>query len=369
MALCRIGRRIGVAVIVSGMALLPTLVFAQARPATTAPTTPPARSADLPGAGALTGRMVEDVRIVGNTEVSTAIILNLVRTRPGEKFDPVTAQEDYQRIYGLRKFSNVEAKVEPTATGGVIVIFTVSEVRQIKEIIIQGNSKIDEFNLRQVIDVSVGEAIDQFRISLSTQAIVTLYKDKNFPFAHVNVDKDRLARTGQLVFTVVEGPNVRVRKIEFIGRHSFTYGRLMDQIRTRYWIWIFRAGTYDPNQIDDDVASLRRYYQSKGFFDVRVGRKIIFSPDMTEVQVNFVIDEGIRYIVDKVTFKGNKIVSDEQLRKDLKLVPGEPFDNDVLQRDIRQVVRPLQPLRFHISTRLARSGLSADRQLAKSVRD
>jgi len=54
----------------------------------------------------------------------------LVRTRAGEPFDPATAQEDYQRIFGLRKFSNVEAKVEPTATGGVIVVFVVSEQKQ-----------------------------------------------------------------------------------------------------------------------------------------------------------------------------------------------------------------------------------------------
>ena len=48
--------------------------------------------------------------------------------------------------------------------------------------------------------------------------------------------------------------------------------------------------------IDEDVAKLRRYYAvSKGFFDVRVGRKIIVSPDQTEVQVNFIIHEGPRY--------------------------------------------------------------------------
>ena len=68
---------------------------------------------DIPWSGSLTGRRIEDVRIVGNTEVSTAIILNLVRTRVGEKFDPVTAQEDYQRIYGLRKFSMLKRRSNP----------------------------------------------------------------------------------------------------------------------------------------------------------------------------------------------------------------------------------------------------------------
>ena len=36
-----------------------------------------------------------------------------------------------------------------------------------QEIIVQGNANIDEFTIRQVIDVKPGEAIDRFRIALS----------------------------------------------------------------------------------------------------------------------------------------------------------------------------------------------------------
>src|SRR5438128_269322 len=113
-----------------------SLALAQSRPQTRpAPTgQPPSRTiapTNIAGASALAGKKVEDVRVLGNQQVSTPVILNLVRTRIGEPFDPATAQEDYQRIFGMRKFSNVEAKVEPTATGGVIVIFVVAEQKQI----------------------------------------------------------------------------------------------------------------------------------------------------------------------------------------------------------------------------------------------
>ena len=76
--------------------------------------------------------------MIGNAQVSTVVILNLVRTHEGDKFDPATVAEDYQRIFGLRKFSDVQAKVEPTAKG-VIVVFTVTEQRQIKRINFIGN--------------------------------------------------------------------------------------------------------------------------------------------------------------------------------------------------------------------------------------
>src|SRR4051794_15056740 len=79
--------------------LFPAFVLAQ-----TQPTTGPALSSAV---SPLAGRTVEGVRVLGNQTVPTAVILNLVRTKEGGKFDPATVEEDYQRIYGLKKFANV----------------------------------------------------------------------------------------------------------------------------------------------------------------------------------------------------------------------------------------------------------------------
>src|SRR4051794_39734802 len=206
----------------------PVISNAQTQPIDQAqgrPTTAPALNSSA--VSPLTGRTVEGVRVPGNQTVSTAIILNLVRTREGSKFDPSTVEEDYQRIYGLRKFANVEAKVEPTATGGVIVAFIVTENQQIKSIVFRGNTSVADSELSPIVETSikVGEANDRFRISLAKQAIEAFYRDRNYPFAHVDVDPQQLV-TGNFVFIVTEGPNVRIRKVKFFGNKSFTDDRL-----------------------------------------------------------------------------------------------------------------------------------------------
>ena len=168
----------------------------------------------------MVGRPVEDVRILGNAQVLSSVIRNVIRTKPGDKYDPATVQEDYQRVFELKKFANVEAQVEPTETGGVIVIFVVTEQKLIKKISCHGNVKVDTKALEDVIDLKVGQAIDAFRISLAKQAITNVYRDKNFPFAHVDVPEDPLTRSGELTFQIVEGPQVRIRSINFVGAHS-----------------------------------------------------------------------------------------------------------------------------------------------------
>jgi outer membrane protein assembly factor BamA len=299
----------------------------------------PVTPRDLVAASQYAGQTVEEVRIEGNTQVSTSVIRELIRTHEGDKFDPNTVVDDYQRVYDKMKlFANVEARVQPTATG-VIVVFLVTEEKQIKDVRFVGNFKIKTRDLEDAVDLKAGQAIDSFRISLGQQAIEKLYHTKNHPFAHVLVDQQLLTQDGIVLFTIVEGPQVRVRKVDFIGNNSFTAARLSDQVQTPHYLFIFNSGNFDPEQVDEDVASLRRFYRDKGFFDARVGRILTRSADMTEMEVTFVIDEGPRYIIDRVEFKGDMAVTEGELRKDMHMLEGQYFEQAGEDDDIRAMVR------------------------------
>ena len=296
---------------------------------------------------ALRGRTVERVRVLGNATVPTASILNLIRTREGERYDPETVEEDYQRVYReLRKFSNVTARAEPTATDGVVVVFEVEEQKQVGNISFRGNNRIDDVTLRNAIELRSGESIDTFRLRLAEGALEGLYRNRGFPFARVRVLPGPLAERGDVAFEVVEGPNVRVRNVDFKGAHSFDETTLKGRIQTKPWFFILRPGRFDPEQVEQDAASLRRFYESKGFFDVRIGRRVVWSPDQSEVQVEFLIDEGPRYKIRRVVFEGNTRVGQAELRKELKLTEGQPFDAEKLERDRRRIVKAYSPFGF-----------------------
>jgi outer membrane protein insertion porin family len=307
-----------------------------------APTTAPAESFVDPS---LVGRKVEEVRINGNAQVSALQIRRSINTTEGEPFDPVKVQEDYQRVYALNRFTDVQAKVEPTKNG-VIVIFDVTEQKLIHSIRFIGNRHIDSDDLSKAIELNVGEAIEPFRISLAKKAIVAAFQKKNYPQCHVETDDAALTRTGDLVFRVVEGPHVTIRNVRFVGGNSFTEFVLNQQIGTTKWYWIFNPGTYDPDETDRDVSILQHFYRSHGFFGVKVGRKLVYSPDQTELQIDFVIDEGVRYKVERVSFVGNTNLPEGVLRKDLKMVPGKYFDADQVKLDIKKMVRDYSKLGY-----------------------
>lgn len=320
-------------------AATPAIAAPPERAPVAAPTATIGGDQDISGAQQFAGRTVEAVRVIGNTQVSTSVILQLVRTREGDKFDPATVVGDYQRIYDqMKKFADVEARIQPTATG-VIVIFVVKEQKQITEIRYDGNAQIKTKDLEEATEIKKDEAIDPFRINLAQQSIEKLYRDKNFPFAHVQWSPEELQSTGVLVFHITEGPQTRIRKIDFIGNNNFGAWKLKDQIKSAIYVFIFSPGTYDAGQLDEDVASISKFYKAHGFFDVRVGRKIDRSTDMKSMQITFVIDEGIRYTIDQVSFEGNTAVTEGAFRASIKDVEGMPYDQDVIDNDVKEMVK------------------------------
>lgn len=298
-------------------------------------------------ASELAGQIVEEVRIVGQNQPlsSTAAseIAHRIRTREGDPLDPATVENDYHHIYESHKFTNVEARVEPTETG-VIVVFEVAEAKLISEIRFTGNERIDTTTLKSSINLKAGEAMDEYRLSRGQEIIRRMYLQKNHPHVHVLIDRNEAARSGVVTFQVIEGPIVWVRKIRVLGNRTYGDGTIEKQTKTRSWFPFFVAGTFDPDQLEQDVAAIRKFYEERGFFDVQVGRKVTVGPDQKEVMISFLVEEGPRYVVERIRFKGNEHLPEAKLREEMKMQEGQYYDQDRIRRDIRAIVRAYSPL-------------------------
>lgn len=289
------------------------------------------------------GRPVIEILVSGNRRVADSEVLNVIRTEVGEPFNLDVVTEDYQRIYALRRFSRVEALYENTPAG-VRVVFNVEEQPLLDTVTFRGNEAIDTERLRDLVEFESGRSFDPILLAFAKGAIEELYRSRNYAFVNVEVIRDEENR--RVVFDIVEGPRVLVRNIDYVGARSFGESRLGKQIGSRvYWPLglLGHSGRYDPRQVSDDVAALKQFYRDRGFFDVRVGRKIIFSPDLTEAQIDFLIDEGKRYVISEVRFDGNERLTDDQLRAATQIEPGDVYDADGIQLARRELIEAYSP--------------------------
>ena len=312
---------------------------------------PPPPASD-PATDAAVGQPVAEVRVVGNRQVSDIEILNSIRTEVGEPFDPQTVTGDYQRIYSLRRFSNVDARYE-LSPDGVIVVFTVVEQAPVEQVVFRGNTVFDERRLRQVVAAESGLAADPVLLGFARDGIERLYRSKNYPLVQIRVDRND---DGSLVYDITEGPRVLVRNIDFLGAPSFSERELKRNIATRTYFpggFFGYNGRYDEETLDQDVGAIKQFYRNRGFFDVRVGRRSVWSDDLGEVQIEFLVDEGEQYTIGDIDIVGNEALDDDTILKAMAengLSAGEAYDADKI-RDLRQeLVRLYSPFGFIYQT-------------------
>jgi len=277
---------------------------------------------------------VIEVRVQGNQTLSAEAVLIHVKTRVGNDFDEKVAKADEQALLKTGRFDSVVTTRTQTDQG-VIVTFIVTERPVVAKVVFQGNKALKTSDLFKELPFGINDPLNPFNVQAGRQAVLNKYRGSGYYFAEVTVDEEALARQNQAIYRIVEGPKVAIRKIVYKGNRHFRTLWLRLQTKTSSRWWPIVAGNLDIEQVDGDVNTIRNLYVGEGFLDAEVGRLLEFSEDKTQVTLTFVINEGPRYRVNEVSFRGNTVFSDTELAARLKLRQGEFFQALTLQRDVK----------------------------------
>ncbi len=278
--------------------------------------------------------LVEEVRIEGVSEQESDSLRGLLETRVGSPYDGEVVQGDLRALRRIDRFDNAVVEI---LDEGRVVVFSVARRPRIEAVRIEGNEEFGDSDLLALVP-GPDTALDRFAIDRGLAEIEDKYQDAGYYFVEVTIDEQLLTDEGTLVYRVIEGPRVRVREIEFEGNTAFSDGRLRRLIQTNTYIWIFRAGAFDEDTADRDAVEIERFYRNEGYLDARAGYRFDFEDiEQTRLRLTFVIEEGPRYFIDEVELEGNAVFSDSQVRDVLRLGPGEPFRDEILQADVRRI--------------------------------
>ena len=279
---------------------------------------------------------VIEIRVEGNDQMSTSSVLAIIKTRVGAAYDESIVRDDERRLLRTRRFQSVLAARTYT-TEGVIVTFVVVERALVAKVVFEGNKTYKGSELAKELTFGSSDPLNRFSVEAGREALLTKYRAKGFHFVTVELDARALSERREVIYRIVEGPQVVVTKIKFRGRRHFTAFRLKRLIGSSRRFWPIVAGHIDIQQIERDVQAIRNLYISEGFLDVQVGRLLEFSQDKRKATVIFVIDTGPRFRVDRVVFEGNTVFSDADLAGRIRLRRGEFYTATNLRRDLTRV--------------------------------
>jgi len=180
----------------------------------------------------------------------------------------------------------------------------------IERIDIRGNRRIPEDTIRFHIQSREGEPYDESRLEFDLRALF-----KTGYFENIEI-QERDGDTGKiLTFVLKEKPIIRA--IEYTGNKSFTETNILDEFKEKK-VGLTVDSRYDPNKIRAAERVLRDLMIQNGKPLGTVRTEIENIPP-SSVKVRFVMDEGPKVRIGQIRFVGDKVFSDDQLKKALKL--------------------------------------------------
>lgn len=281
--------------------------------------------------------LLAEVRIEGNSTISSADIARQIRLRPGRPASQKLIQDDVDALVRLRWFARVEPILKQTDEG-LVLTFKVLERPIVRHVEFKGNKKVKKEKFEGITNLKPGSPYDPAANKECARRIEKFYHEKGYVFAIVDLEKGGEPDDRDVIFLITEGPKVVVSGFKFSGNESFNSQLLRTKLTTKPRILWLIGGKYDPTTVTDDVGAIKAYYYSLGYFDVQIESKLAFTDDKSKVQVQFDIDEGPRYKIRNIQFSGNDVISEPTLRQDLHIANGEFFSARLINMDVQKML-------------------------------
>ncbi len=273
------------------------------------------------------------VQIEGNQIVSTQLIRAQLRLREGKPFSRSDIQKDISRLFSLGFFSDIKADVSPEDEG-VRVTYILTERKLVREVLVLGNKKIKDEDIRAAISIRKGDTYLPKSIERDIAAIRELYRRKGYSEASVNASYREISPTEvEIVFEITEGQRARVREILVENNQALSDEAIRKSMRLKArFLWF--GSLFDADIFRIDLERIKGLYADNGYIDANVtDAKIEFFDEGKRVRLRIDIEEGEQYFIDTIALEGNSIFDNDQLLDLVKATPGSYYNRTQVDQD------------------------------------
>lgn len=253
---------------------------------------------------------------------------------------------DVDNLRRSERFSYVRAVVEQDGDKFTLV-YKVSSRLRLRQIDITGAEGIGNRKIKKELGLELGDYVDEALVGENVRKLEAYCQKNKYPDAKVawELKPDEKTGAADLLLKVSEGEKLRVKQISFeggrIASDSF-WRRLVPNIfpsrkaASRYEPWDLRKlmqqkktwwitpwfGAYKPEMKETDLATIRKFYQDRGFLNVRVDGPELKPLGDGKLELVYHIEEGIKYQIGSIGFDGNTLYETSELEKQVKLQSG-----------------------------------------------
>ncbi|MDP9053524.1 MAG: outer membrane protein assembly factor BamA [Acidobacteriota bacterium] len=320
----------------------------------------------------LSGDVVEGIEFRGARRVPQDTLRAMIFSKSGDVYNADTLRRDFMALWNTNRFDDIKLETEKGDRGGVIVRFVVTERPVIRDIKYEGAKAVstsdilDRFKERKV-GLTVESMYDPNVVNRAAVVLKELEAEHGHQFATVNPELRRIPPSSlEIVFTVVEGPKIKVGKIMILGNEAFTQRDVVRAMKNLHPLGIpysifledLFPKTFDAAKLEEDKERIRDAYQKQGYFTAKALDQTLKIRDVGGANGGFHIpllkenkpgkveditipvEEGQRYHLARIDFEGVKLFrSSEFLGRLFQMQPGDVFSTEKLRSGLKNLTK------------------------------
>ncbi len=197
---------------------------------------------------------------------------------------------------------------------------TAGNPARVGEVELNGDSGLTEEQFRKQGKLKQNSKVNRNTVSRALAKLRKHYNKQERLAATVSLtSKEYVPPTNRLNYTFLahQGPLVQV-KVEGAKISKSVMERLVP---------VYEEGTVDQDLLNEGAQNLRNYFESKGYFDVKVSHQPVHT-DAQHVTALYTVELGKRHVVDTVAIAGNKYFSTPLITQRLSVRPNSLLDRD-----------------------------------------
>lgn len=273
-------------------------------------------------------------------EFDTTQIRTRISTKEGSFFSLHEFDADLKIL--ASQYDKVIPSVE-TVEGKLYITLKIWPRPFIRSINWEGNCKVKGSKLMKELGIKPGVVFDRQAFNQAFNKVRAYYIKKGYFESQANycITHDPCTNAIDILVTVCEGPNGKIKKIIFRNFERCEEKELCDMIVTKEYNFLLSllnsGGVYNEDMIQHDQMAVLNYLQNKGYSDAEVKISIEETKSCDRINVVITAFRGPIYTFGDVQISGQCLFTEEHIRNKLTFNHGSPFSPDEMRNSEKNI--------------------------------
>jgi outer membrane protein insertion porin family len=283
---------------------------------------------------------VKDIRVEGIQRTEAGTVFSYLPIKIGDTVNEDRVTAAVKALYATGFFKDVRLE----ADGNVLVVL-IEERPAIAQVEVTGSKEFDAKQLKEGLkQVGLAESriFDRALLDRAERELKNQYISRGKYGVQITTTVTPLERNRvSLNFDISEGEVAKIRGINVVGNKVFKDGDLLDEFVLRtpgLLTWYSKNDQYSKPKLQADLENLRSFYLNQGYLEFTIdSTQVTITPDKKDIFITVNVTEGKKFKVKEIKLAGDLIAPEAELRKLIKLKPGDVFSRERLTESTKLI--------------------------------